>query len=160
MDVFTFREDPRPSDIEAVRRIVVSTGFFNEEEIDIAAELVEERIKRGLASGYLFLFAEQDGEVMGYTCYGPISGTRRSFDLYWIAVHESCRGRGLGKGLMAKTESLIAAQGGGRVYAETSSREQYGPTRRFYESCGYVAEAVIKDFYDVGDSKVIYVKVV
>jgi len=158
--MITYREDPKPSDIAAVRAIVVSTGFFNDAEIEIAAELVEERLNRGLSSGYLFLFAEQNGEVTGYTCYGPISGTESSYDLYWIAVHEKYRGKGLGKELMARTEALISGQDGKRVYAETSSREQYGPTRRFYESCGYAAEAAIKDFYAVGDSKVIYVKVV
>ncbi|MBL8851541.1 MAG: hypothetical protein JNG89_17790, partial [Planctomycetaceae bacterium] len=58
------------------------------------------------------------------------------------------------------TERLIAKRGGRRVYAETSGREQYAPTRAFYERCGYQREATLKDFYAPGDDKVVYGKVV
>ena len=46
-----------------------------------------------------------------------------------------------------------------QVYIETSNREQYAPTRGFYLRCGYRQEALLKDFYAVGDDKVIYGKV-
>jgi len=45
-----------------------------------------------------------------------------------------------------------------QVYADTSSRPQYEPTRAFYLSCGYVQEAFLADFYSPGDGKVIFVK--
>jgi hypothetical protein len=44
------------------------------------------------------------------------------------------------------------------VYVETSSRDQYEPTRRFYLKCGYRVDAVLEDFYAPGDGKVIFVK--
>jgi D-alanine-D-alanine ligase len=146
----TWRREVRPGDIVAVRELVGKTGFFNGEEIDIAEELVREHLARGEASGYLFLFAGSGGSVAGYTCYGPILGTAGSFDLFWIAVHPDFQGRGLGRRLMARTERLIADAGGRRIYAETSSREQYAPTRAFYERCDYRAEAVLTDFYGPG----------
>ena len=153
-----FRYEVRPEDREHVRRIVASTGFFNPAEIDVAVELVHERLTRGAASGYHFVFLERDGEVLGYACYGPIAGTAASFDLYWIAVDHSIRRRGLGQLLMAETERLIHQAGGRRVYIETSRRSQYAPTRRFYERSGYRVEAMLKDFYAPGDDKAIYVK--
>ena len=128
-------------------------------EIDVAVELVEERLSKGESSGYYFVFAEQGGRVVGYTCFGPIPCTIASFDLYWIAVHDSCRGQGIGKALMRKSEELIAAMGGTRVYIETSFRAQYVPTRQFYFACGYQEAAVLADFYAPGDGKVIYLKV-
>ena len=152
------REEVKTSDTDEIRKVVESTGFFSPAEIEIAVELVEERLARGDKSGYHFLIKEQSGGVIGYTCYGPIAGTQSSYDLYWIAVRDDCRGRGLGRELMARTEDIIARRGGVRVYAETSSREQYEPTRRFYEACGYVKEAFLKDFYASNDSKLIYVK--
>ncbi|MBF0290569.1 MAG: GNAT family N-acetyltransferase [Nitrospinae bacterium] len=146
-------------DIIAIRDIVASTGFFNEEEIDIAVELVEERLARGEKSGYYFVFAQTpDGRVAGYACYGPISGTKSSFDLYWIAVHNDERGKGLGPAIMEKAEKAMADMGAVQVYAETSSRAQYKPTRSFYEKQGYVQTALMEDFYDEGDGKVVYVK--
>jgi GNAT superfamily N-acetyltransferase len=154
-----FRYEPSPDDRERVRRIVESSGFFNPAEIDVAVELVDERLARGAAGGYHFVFAECEGRTVGYSCYGPIAGTAASHDLYWIAVEQSCRSKGLGRALLVETERRIAASGGLRVYAETSNRPQYAPTRGFYTHCGYALEAVLKDFYAPGDDKAIYVKV-
>lgn len=153
-----YREEVRPTDADEVRKVVESTGFFSPAEIEIAVELVEERLSRGDKSGYHFVIRDGPDGVVGYTCYGPIAGTESSYDLYWIAVREDCRGRGLGRGLMERSEVVIAGRGGTRVYVETSSRAQYEPTRKFYESCGYVREAFLKDFYAKDDSKIIYVK--
>ena len=158
-DTLIFREDVLPDDVEHVRDIAASTGFFFEAEIEVAVELVQERLTKGLASEYYFVFAEQDDKVVGYTCFGPIACTLASYDLYWIAVHNDARGKGIGKKLLLKSEACIAAQGGQRVYIETASRKQYEPTRKFYLSCGYREEAVLEDFYAPGDGKVIYVKV-
>jgi GNAT superfamily N-acetyltransferase len=154
----SYREDVRKEDVQTIRKITESTGYFNEEETDIAVELIEERLAKGLASGYLFVFAEADGKTIGYSCYGHISGTRHSYDLYWIVVHDTHRGKKLGSKLLAETENRIASLGGKRIYVETSSREQYVSTRTFYLKNNYIEDAVIKDFYDENDSKVIYVK--
>jgi GNAT superfamily N-acetyltransferase len=156
---YTYRQEVRPADREAVDRHVRSTGFFSEEEHLIAVELVDEHLAKGEASGYLFLFAEEDERLLGYTCFGPIAGALYSYDLYWIAVDPKTQGQGIGKQLMAESERLMAERGARRVYAETSSRPQYEPTRAFYLACGYVQEALLVDFYAPGDGKVIFVKV-
>ncbi|MCR4415245.1 MAG: GNAT family N-acetyltransferase [Thermoguttaceae bacterium] len=153
-----FRYEPAAGDRDNVRRIVESSGFFYPAEIEVAVELVDERLAKGLSSGYYFVFAECDGRTVGYTCYGPIAATVASYDLYWIAVEQSCRGKGMGRRLLTETERLIGAAGGRRVYIETSNRPQYLPTRAFYERCGYTIEAVLKDFYAPGDDKAIFVK--
>jgi ribosomal protein S18 acetylase RimI-like enzyme len=153
-----YREKVLKNDLAVVRGIVESTGFFSGEEADIAVELVCERLARGEKSGYHFLFAQSGKTVLGYTCYGPIAGTGSSFDLYWIAVTNHLRRRGTGKNLLLRTEDRIAKMGGTRVYIETSSRKQYAPTQGFYSRCGYVLEAVLKDFYFPGDDKMIFVK--
>ena len=154
------REQVTAADQAAVREIVASTGFFHDAEVDVAAELVHERLLKGDASGYFFLFAEIDGQPAGYACYGPIACTIGSYDLYWIAVHNRYRQRGLGRTLLLATERKIAEARGRRIYVETSSREQYQPTRDFYEHFDYRVEAVLPDFYAPGDGKVIYSKVV
>jgi len=150
------REEVRPSDVAAIRDIVVSTGFFGDHEVDVAVELVEERLARGPASGYHFLFAEADGRPVGYTCFGPIACTLGSYDLYWIVVHAGERGHGIGRKLLAETECRVARLGGRKLYIETSSRELYVPTRKFYARCGYAVEARLEDFYAPGDAKVIF----
>lgn len=154
----TYRDTVRAGDPTAVRAITESTGFFYPDEVDTAVELVEERLAKGLKSGYHFIFADEGERVVGYSCFGPIACTKSSFDHYWLAVSDDRRGRGLGSALIAATERAIAALGGTRVYIETSSRPLYDPTRTFYLARSYAKEAELKDFYGPGDSKVIYVK--
>ena len=154
-----FREEVLPSDVETVRDLATSTGFFSQEEISVAVELVQERLAKGVHSGYHFFFAEHEDRVVGYTCFGPIACTAASFDVYWIAVLDDFRRLGVGKRLLEKTEGRIAALGGKRIYIETSDRSQYHSTRGFYRRCGFTKEAVLKDFYAPGDDKAVYVKV-
>jgi ribosomal protein S18 acetylase RimI-like enzyme len=153
-----YREEVKPADCDVVRQIVASSGFFSAGEIEVAVELVEERLHKGAKSGYFFIFAEESEVVVGYSCFGPIACTNSSFDLYWIAVDDRYRRLGIGKELLYHTESRIAEAGGDRIYVETSSRAQYEATRLFYEKSGYRKEASLKDFYAPGDDKVIYVK--
>ena len=154
----SFRQDVLPGDAGTVRDIVACTGFFYDHEIDVAVELVDERLRRGSASGYLFLFAEQGGRPVGYCCYGEIACTDGSYDLYWIAVHDALRGQGIGKVLLQKTEALIAGLKGRAIWVETSGQDKYASTRSFYLRSGYREEAVLKGFYGPADDKHIYVK--
>jgi ribosomal protein S18 acetylase RimI-like enzyme len=154
-----FRHQVMPSDRDAVMSITSSTGFFNHEEVLIAVELMDAFLLKGEESGYTFLFGEDEGgTVLGYTCYGQVPGTKESFDLYWIVVERDSQGRGIGHKLLARTEKDIDRMGGSRIYVETSSRDLYQHTRAFYSRSGYVQEAMLKDFYAPGDSKLIYVK--
>ena len=116
--------------MEAVRALVAATGFFSDEEVAIAAELVQERLEQGAASGYEFVLADRDGRLEGYSCYGLIPCSTVSWDLYWIAVAPSTQGAGLGRRILALTEQRIAEAGGLACYAETSGKAQYAPHPR------------------------------
>jgi GNAT superfamily N-acetyltransferase len=152
------RTNVYPTDVESVSLMVASTGFFNPEEIDIAAELVQERLEKGQASGYEFIFLQINNITVAYSCYGRIPLTKSSYDLYWIVTRADHRNKGLGNLLLKATEDDIRKRGGRAVYAETSSREQYLPTRAFYEHNGYTLKARFEDYYDNGDDLVYYVK--
>ena len=158
-DTFAYREEPRPSDTEAVARIVGAWGLFRPDEVGVAVELVEERLARGLDSAYRFWFADgPDGVLAGYACYGPIACTVGCHDLYWIAVDKAVQGLGLGWRLMELSEESIRALGGRRVYVETSGKALYEPTREFYRRRMYRTAAVMTDFYDIGDDKIVFFK--
>ena len=133
-----------------------ATGFFSEEEIAIAAELATERLEKGAASGYEFLFADDGDRLVGYSCYGLIPCSTVSWDLYWIAVHPDQQGSGLGRRLLRETEARVREAGGLALYAETSGKAQYVSTRAFYEKSGYETAGVFEDFYAVGDAKYTY----
>jgi ribosomal protein S18 acetylase RimI-like enzyme len=153
-----FRSTVGPADVAAVRALAQSTGFFSDEEVAVAGELVEDRLARGEGSGYRFILAERGDRLVGYSCYGRIALTRSSFDLYWIVVDPREQRAGLGARLLTMTEAEIVALGGERVYVETSSRRQYEPTRAFYGRAGYREAARFEDFYAPGDGKIVLEK--
>jgi len=153
-----FRYELQPQDPERIRRLTEITGFFSTAEVEVAVELVNERLAKGVPSGYHFVLAEHYGRLAGYACYGPVACTASSYDLYWIAVHPDYQGKGLGRRILKETERLIRESSGSRVYVETSQRVQYASTRAFYENCGYRQETVLVDFYAPGDGKVVYCK--
>lgn len=154
----SLRDDVADTDLPHLRRLVQATGFFTPTEVDIAVELVEERLAKGDASGYHFLLADARCELVGYACFGPIPATTHSFDLYWIVVDRAYQGQGLGRRLLIEAEQWIRARGGRRVYVDTSGQSKYAPTRAFYQHCGYWRAAVLTDFYARGDDKVIFAK--
>lgn len=155
-----FREEVKLEDCENVRSIIESSGFFSPAEVRVAVELVEDRLGKGLTSGYHFLFAEHEGASIGYTCFGPIACTKASYDLYWIAVHNQFRGLGIGRELLSESLRVMERLGGVGIYIETSSRAQYEPTRSFYRSHGFEEAAVVNDFYDNGDHKIIFARMI
>ena len=154
-----FREIVTADDRDEFEQILRGTGFFSDAEVAIALELVDAFVAEGTKSGYHFLVCEQGSELLGFSTYGPIPGTASSFDLYWIAVHRRHQRKGLGVLLLEETEARVRALGGTRVYAETSGRDLYHPTRSFYDGNGYAQEARIKNYYGPGDDQVIYGKV-
>ena len=154
----TVRHEVTLGDREAIGRIVAATGFFRDDEIAVAVELVDDRLAKGAASDYHFVVAEVEGQTAGYACYGPIACSQWSYDLYWIAVDPAHQRHGLGRRLVAESERLIGEAGGRRVYIETSGKLQYQPTQVFYARCGYRIDAELAEFYGPGDSKLVYVK--
>ena len=153
----TYRIELIPADLDRIRawsnRRAFSTPWNS-----IAPWNWLTSLKEGPASGYHFVFAEQDGRVVGYACYGPIALTVGSYDLYWIAVNKSAQGLGLGRKIMDKVSEIIRGEGGRNIYIETSTRPHYQATRAFYERCSCPLVATLDDFYAPGDGKAIYCK--
>jgi GNAT superfamily N-acetyltransferase len=154
----TFRTTPVKSDIKSVREIVESTKFFYDHEVEIAVELVVERLNLGEETGYYFVFADVDGVTVAYSCFGPITMSKTCFDLYWIATHNDYRGKGIGKKLLDETFKAAREMGCKIIIAETSGLPHYAPTRAFYDSTQFELEARLKDFYTMGDDKLFYTK--
>jgi ribosomal protein S18 acetylase RimI-like enzyme len=124
----------------------------------VAEELIDAFITSSQESGYHILVAETDGKVAGYVCYGETPLTEGTWDIYWIAVDRTRRGKGIGAALMRETESNIRESHGRLAIIETSSKPDYNKTRRFHTSQGYSEIALVPDFYAIGDGKVIMVK--
>ena len=148
-------------DQSRIREIVAAAGNFSDQEIATAMELVDEALQKGEESGYIIVVAatpEHAGEIDGYACYGPTPLTEGVYDLYWIAVDPKAQGRGIGRILVEYVEKDIRSRGGRLLLIETSSRHEYQPTIAFYQRTNYELAARIKNFYRIGDDKLIFSK--
>jgi ribosomal protein S18 acetylase RimI-like enzyme len=152
------RTELRAADVDAIRALVRDTGVFSEEEINVAGELAEETLAKGPDLAYHFLIAEQDGNLLGYSCYGRIPLTQASYDLYWIVVDNKKQNRGIASFVMERTQDAIRALGGKQLYTETSSRSVYAPAQSFYLKHAFAEIARFEDFYSDGDDKIVYGK--
>ena len=144
-----------------IERMVTATGNFNDVEVATALELVDEALARGEESGYFFAILEHGNKhpvVQGYACYGPVPLTQGTYDLYWIAVDPASQGKGFGRHLLEYVEADVLRRGGRMILIETSSQESYGATVRFYEHSGYHLAARIRNFYRIGDDKLVFQK--
>jgi ribosomal protein S18 acetylase RimI-like enzyme len=157
-----FRIRPlRPADRSRIHEMIVSSGKFTEVEVAVALELVDAALTSGHESGYIVAVLEEGREelaVRGYVCYGPTPLTDGVYDLYWIVVDLPSQGRGFGQRLLEHVERDVVARGGRMLLIETSSQQTYGATIRFYERSGYDLTARVKDFYRIGDDKLIFFK--
>ena len=143
-----------------VETIVRGTGVFNEDEVGVALELFDESHgpERTPDSDYEFVGAFDGDALVGYACFGATPSTDRTYDLYWIAVHPDAQRSGAGAALMAEVERQLDERRARMVIVETSSRDDYAPTRRFYQKQGYAEAARLRDYYAPGDDRVLLSK--
>jgi ribosomal protein S18 acetylase RimI-like enzyme len=150
-----------PPDLAAVERIMLANRpTFSDEEVRLAFEVAAESLspRPGDREPYIGLVIEAAGAVAGFACYGIVPGTGTTYDLYWIAVSPALQGSGVGTRLIGAVERDIAARGGGRFLAETSTRAHYDGTRAFYLRRGYALLSTTPDHYAPGEHKVVYEK--
>jgi ribosomal protein S18 acetylase RimI-like enzyme len=151
--------DVRPLHAEhrtEVEEIVRATGVFSEIEVAVALEVFDAGARAQI--DYELIGAFSASRLLGYACFGPTPATDHTYDLYWIAVRPEAQRTGAGTALMAEVERRLASRAARMVVIETSSREDYAPTREFYNRLGYAEAARLRDFYAAGDDRVVLSK--
>jgi GNAT superfamily N-acetyltransferase len=146
------------SDRGRIEEITRAVGLFREDEIPVALEVFDDAVRMASSDApYVVLGADIEGRLAGWICWGPTPCTLGTYDLYWMAVHPSVQGSGVGTALINEMERALA--GIARlIVVETAGRTDYSATRSFYEARGYQATATIPDFYAPGDDQVVFVK--
>lgn len=147
-----------PEDKDVVMAILKRTKFFRPEELKIAEEVFNDSVSGDPEVSYQSFVAREAHKTIGWVCFGPTPCTVGTFDIYWVAVDPEEQNSGVGTSLMQYAATVIKNLGGRLITIDTSGSQHYLSTRQFYEKLGYCNEACIKDFYSVGDDKVIYIK--
>jgi ribosomal protein S18 acetylase RimI-like enzyme len=151
------------SDRDRILEILVATARFTADEVRCAIDLVDQALDHPDRSEYLtYVLEEPDSGprkvIQGYVTYGATPLADGVFDLYWIAVDPKHQGQGFGQVLLRFVENEVRRHRGRMLLIETSSKESYAPTIRFYQRSGYDEISRIKDFYRIEDDKVVFCK--
>ncbi len=148
----------RPRDRARLAELLIATGAFNAEEVDVALSLFDLEMQHTAGPAlpdYEFVGAFADGQLVGYACFGATPATEGTYDLYWLAVDPAAQGRGVGRTLVRAVEAKLRARGARLLVIETSSRPDYEGTRRFYARSGYTEAARVRDFYAPADDRIL-----
>jgi ribosomal protein S18 acetylase RimI-like enzyme len=148
----------RASNRSRLAELLVATGAFHSDEIEIALSLFDLEMRQPASDSpadYEFVGAFEEGELSGYACFGPTPATEGTYDLYWLAVDPVLQGRGIGRALVRAVEAQLMARDGRLLIVETSSRPSYASTREFYARSGYTEAARVRDFYAPADDRIL-----
>jgi ribosomal protein S18 acetylase RimI-like enzyme len=148
----------QPADRDRLLEILIATKRFTDQEVGWAIELVDKAIAEPERGEYVVQVLEDERMIAGYVCFGPTPMTDSVYDLYWIAVDPERQGQGLGRQLLRFVENEVTSRNGRMLLIETSSKESYAPTLRFYQRSGYDEISRIKDFYRVEHDKIVFSK--
>jgi ribosomal protein S18 acetylase RimI-like enzyme len=141
-------------DLDDLKAVIETSGLF-------PPDLLE-----GMVSDFftdpgtqdIWLTKLMDGKAVAIAYCAPERLTAGTYNLYLIAVHKAFQGKGIGRELMKYIEALLKSKGNRVLLVETSGLPEFELTRKFYDHCRYTREAVIRDFYNEGEDKVVFWK--
>jgi ribosomal protein S18 acetylase RimI-like enzyme len=146
-------------DRERLRRMVIGTGVFNDEEVGVAMELIDIVLGDKSQKDYRIVCAvDNQDQPLGYICYGPIPMAQGAFDLYWIVIDPGVQGQKIGSELLDYLEEEVKGLRGRMILADTSSIPSYGKAQGFYLKKGFKETARIPDYYWEGNDRITYCK--
>jgi GNAT superfamily N-acetyltransferase len=148
----------KPADAEGIERMLQRIPNFTENEISVAMELVHIAAGNPDQTDYNIFVYEHENSIAGYQCTGRRPLTEGTYDLYWIVSDPESPVKGVGSALLGSAEEFVMTNNGRWLLAETSSKESYANTRRFYLKNDYTVIAEIKDFYTEGDNLLVFGK--
>lgn len=144
----------RQNHLSALKTVLDSSGLFPSDLLD---PMIYDYFNNSDSEEIWFTALLHNQPIsIGYCA--PERLTQGTYNLYAIAVHASYQGQGIGLKMMEYIEKRLAAQGHRLLLVETSGKAEYALTRAFYHQCLYTQQAIIPDFYDEGDDKIIFIK--
>jgi GNAT superfamily N-acetyltransferase len=144
-------------DRERVKQILAEVNVFPPTEIEVAIELIDSYLS-GSPDYIIKVATDENGDVLGYICYGRVPLTDAVWDIYWIVVGKEFQGKGVAGRLLESVENELYVKNARAIMVETSSKPEYQSARDFYTRKGFSEVCRIGDFYSEGDNKIIYRK--
>lgn len=149
--------DIRPikkQDLPALKSVLNSSELFPSEMLD---DMIGDYFANEDSSDIWFATVVDEVPVSIAYC-APERMTEGTYNLLAIAVQKEDQGKGIGQEMMIYLEDLLKVKTARILIVETSGLPEFELTRRFYDQCKYKRQALIPEFYGVGDDKVVFWK--
>lgn len=141
------------SHVEGISNILDSIELFPSQML---GDMIEPYLNE--QSEAFWLTALSNGKPLGFTFTVPEEAANGSWNMLAIGVHSDSHGIGIGTRLIRATEDALISRQGRVLVVDTSGTEAFKNTRRFYMNLGYTEAGTIPDFWDPGDAKVTFFK--
>lgn len=145
---------PIKADIDRIKVVVSETDLFPTEMLD---EMMRPFFENN-ESGHIWLIAQSENEIVAFAYCEPERMTEGTFNLLAIGVRKSLQGKGIGKKLTKELEVHLQQRQARILIVETMGTPEFEKTRQFYLKNNYVQEARIREFYEPGGDKIVFLK--
>ncbi len=142
------------SDIEGLKKVVDSSELFPSEYLD---EMISDYLNNPDTQD--IWFTNIDGNTptaIGYCV--PEKFTMGTYNLLAIGVSLDFQRTGVATEMMSYIEQKLKQKDGRILIVETSSDDAQMGARKLYNKIGYTQIAVIKDFWNEGEDKIVFWK--
>lgn len=142
------------SDIDGLKKVVDSSELFPSEYLD---EMIYDYLNNAETQDIWFTHIDDNTPTaIGYCV--PEKMTNGTYNLLAIGVSQNSQRNGVATDMMNYIEQQLKQKDGRILIVETSSDDAQIGARKFYENIGYTQIAVIKDFWNDGEDKIVYWK--
>lgn len=142
------------SDIDGLKKVVDSSGLFPSEYLD---EMISDYLNNADTQDIWFTYIDDNTPIaIGYCV--PEKLTNGTYNLLAIGVSQDSHRNGVATKMMSYIEQQLKQKDGRILIVETSSDDAQIGARKFYEKIGYTQMAVIRDFWNDGEDKIVFWK--
>ena len=142
------------ADIDGLKNVLDSCGLFPSEYLD---EMISDYFINSDTQDIWFTYIDNDRPVsIGYCV--PEKLTNGTYNLLAIGVTENSQRKGIANEMMNYIERQLKSKDGRILIVETSSDDAQVGARNLYKKIGYTQEAVIRDFWNDGEDKIVFWK--
>jgi ribosomal protein S18 acetylase RimI-like enzyme len=142
------------ADIDGLKKVADSSGLFPSEYLE---EMISNYFNNPDTQEIWFTYIDNSKQVaIGYCV--PEKLTNGTYNLLAIGVSQDSQRNGVATEMMNYVEQELKQKDGRLLIVETSSEDAQIGARKFYEKIGYTQMAVIKDFWNDGEDKIVFWK--
>lgn len=142
-----------PEDMPSLKTVIEANDLFPSNMLD---EMIFDYFNNKNSNDLWLTYEDNQPVAIAYCV--PERMTEGTWNLLLIAVHPDYQGKGYGTSILNYIEQMLSVRGERLLLVETSNLDSFELTQAFYLKCGYEKEAQIREFYQAGEDKIVFRK--